>query len=162
MAFKPSYNIMDRDTHNALVNAFKTGGIGYTDDDGTVHKISEDYAGEGGGGSDDNFSNYDIVLQLNSVEGDITSITAMKGTLAEIKEKIESGKFIYPFVYISDDNGYTTTCISEASWCLSDGELADFFIDSIGAISSKVISSNHVVGAYVLHIIFDGEEWIID
>lgn len=43
MAFKPSYNIMDRDTHNALVNAFKTGGIGYTDDDGTVHKLADDY-----------------------------------------------------------------------------------------------------------------------
>lgn len=51
MAFKPSYNIMDRDTHNALVNAFQTGGIAYTDDDGTVHKIADDYVNSGGGGS---------------------------------------------------------------------------------------------------------------
>ena len=50
MAFKPSYNIMDRDTHNALVNAFQTGGIGYTDDDGSVHKIADDYVSGGGGG----------------------------------------------------------------------------------------------------------------
>lgn len=52
MAFKPSYNIMDRDTHNALVNAFQTGGIAYTDDDGTVHKIADDYVNASGGGSD--------------------------------------------------------------------------------------------------------------
>ena len=51
MAFKPSYNIMDRDTHNALVNAFQTGGIAYTDDDGTVHKIADDYVNSGGGSS---------------------------------------------------------------------------------------------------------------
>ncbi len=49
MAFKPSYNIMDRDTHNTLVNAFKTGGIAYTDDDGTVHKIADDYINASGG-----------------------------------------------------------------------------------------------------------------
>ena len=53
MAFEPSYNLLDKDTHNTLVEALKSGGIGYTEADGTVHKISGDYVeGGGGGGSD--------------------------------------------------------------------------------------------------------------
>ena len=50
MAFEPSYNILDKDTHNMVVEAFKSGGIGYTEADGTVHKISDTYASGGGGG----------------------------------------------------------------------------------------------------------------
>lgn len=43
MAFTPSNNILDKDTHNMLVKSFVNGGIGYTEVDGTVHKISGDY-----------------------------------------------------------------------------------------------------------------------
>ena len=50
MAFKPSNNLLDKDTHNMLVEALKTGGIGYTEADGTVHKISDTYGGGGTGG----------------------------------------------------------------------------------------------------------------
>lgn len=47
MAFIPSNNILDKDTHNMLVKSFVNGGIGYTEDDGTVHKISGDYVESG-------------------------------------------------------------------------------------------------------------------
>lgn len=56
MAFTPSYNILDKDTHNTLVDALKSGGIGYTEADGTVHKISGDYVEGGGSGSNSPFA----------------------------------------------------------------------------------------------------------
>ena len=83
MAFKPSYNIMDRDTHNALVNAFKTGGIGYTDDDGSVHKIADDYVSGGGGGGS--------IFYVEIVQGD--TITLNK-TFNEIKAAYDANSLI--------------------------------------------------------------------
>ena len=82
MAFEPSYNILDKDTHNTLVEALKSGGIGYTEADGTVHKISGDYVEGGGGGSSlPEVSADDNGDVLTVVEGEWAKAAPSGGTL---------------------------------------------------------------------------------
>ena len=78
MAFIPSNNILDKDTHNMLVKSFVNGGIGYTEDDGTVHKISGDYV-EGGGSSLPEVSADDNGDVLTVVEGEWAKATPSGG-----------------------------------------------------------------------------------
>lgn len=96
MAFEPSYNILDKDTHNTLVDALKSGGIGYTEADGTVHKISDTYASGGGSSlpevtSDDN--------------GDV--LTVVEGAWA--KAAPSGGAMLVTLTYdtVADDGTYT-------------------------------------------------------
>ena len=87
MAFIPSNNILDKDTHNMLVKSFVDGGIGYTEDDGTVHKISGDYVeggGSGGGGA--------FIVTLTAIP-DSDEYTADK-TFAETKTAYDGGSVI--------------------------------------------------------------------
>lgn len=84
MAFSPSNNILDKDTHNMLVKSFVNGGIGYTEDDGTVHKISSDYV-EGGGGGGGAF-----YVTFGGTESKPTS----DKTFAETKAAYDEGKVI--------------------------------------------------------------------
>lgn len=116
MAFKPSYNIMDRDTHNALVNAFKTGGIAYTDDDGTVHKISDDYVNASGGGSDlpevtsadagkvlavnasGEWAAESVYFRINDNEG------VLDKTADEIDSALRAGKYVFIVCVLSDSS----------------------------------------------------------
>lgn len=46
---KVSYNVVDKNTHDILVDAILDGGIGYTGKSGEVHQIDEKYGGGGGG-----------------------------------------------------------------------------------------------------------------
>lgn len=116
MAFNPSYNILDKDTHNTLVEALKSGGIGYTEADGTVHKISGDYVEGGGGGSslpevsaDDNGDvltvvsgewakatpsggiSYDAVIHGTSQDGVTFTYTLASGSFSAVYNKINTG-----------------------------------------------------------------------
>lgn len=47
--------IADRPTRDKILGAATTGGLGYTDADGTVHKIDSDYIEGGGGGGGGTF-----------------------------------------------------------------------------------------------------------
>ena len=122
MAFEPSYNLLDKDTHNTLVEALKSGGIGYTEADGTVHKISGDYVeGGGGGGSDlpevsaaDNGDvltvvegewakatpsgggGFDAIIKGEQVD-DAWVYTLLSGTYSAVKSKLATG---IPYVLI--------------------------------------------------------------
>ena len=115
MAFNPSYNILDKDTHNTLVEALKSGGIGYTEADGTVHKISDTYASGGGGGSslpevsaDDNGDvltvvegewakaapsggGYDAIINFSVDDGGNITATLVEGTFADVTAKMMDG-----------------------------------------------------------------------
>ena len=126
MAFKPSYNIMDRDTHNALVNAFQTGGIAYTDDDGTVHKIADDYVNASGGGSDLPVvteadagkvlavnasgewaaeSPYDFIVHIQLAEGNFSSATSdYMAPISYFKNKIDNHKPITGIAYATESD----------------------------------------------------------
>ena len=112
MAFKPSYNIMDRDTHNALVNAFKTGGIAYTDDDGTVHKIADDYINGGGGGSSSGGTmKATIDMTVDAGTGE-TSFGTCSKTGTELAEAITSGELPYLIISIYIASTLTANMIS--------------------------------------------------
>ena len=77
MAFIPSNNILDKDTHNILVKSFVNGGIGYTEDDGTVHKISGDYVESGSSLPDVSADDNGDVLTV--VEGEWAKATPSGG-----------------------------------------------------------------------------------
>lgn len=139
MAFKPSYNIMDRDTHNALVNAFKTGGIAYTDDDGTVHKIADDYInGGGGGGGGAMKATADMIVDAGT--GDISFGTCSK-TGTELANAIEGG--IIPYLVLSMYAGETLLAISvcyAASYQTSEeGYITSFLLYDSSTASNKII-----------------------
>lgn len=93
MAFNPSYNILDKDTHNTLVEALKSGGIGYTEADGTVHKISDTYASGGGGGTGGGF---DAIIKGEQVD-EAWVYTLLSGTYSAVKAKLATG---IPYVLI--------------------------------------------------------------
>lgn len=87
MAFEPSYNLLDKDTHNMVVEAFKSGGIGYTEADGTVHKISGDYVEGGGGGSS--------LPEVSAADnGDV--LTVVEGAWAKAAPSGGGGVFMTP------------------------------------------------------------------
>ena len=92
MAFTPSYNILDKDTHNTLVEALKSGGIGYTEADGTVHKISDTYASGGGGTG----GGLDAIIKGEQVD-DAWVYTLLSGTYSAVKAKLATG---IPYVLI--------------------------------------------------------------
>lgn len=130
MAFTPSYNILDKDTHSTLVEALKSGGIGYTEADGTVHKISDTYASGGGSSlpevtSDDNGDVLTVVsgewakaapsganiaevyfIGTPARDGDLdpTGATAYGATFAEVKTAIQSSTAIKAYI-ITDYSG---------------------------------------------------------
>lgn len=90
MAFTPSYNILDKDTHNALVEALKSGGIGYTEADGTVHKISDTYASGGGGGTGGG-GGFDAVIKSEQDENEDWVYTLLEGSYSAVKAKLSTG-----------------------------------------------------------------------
>ena len=106
MAFKPSYNIMDRDTHNALVNAFQTGGIAYTDDDGTVHKISDDYVNASGGS--------DLPSVTEADAGKVLAVNASGEWAAE-------NKLVQ--LIIDPDTSYSNLTVREVIQAFIDGSI---------------------------------------
>ena len=100
MAFKASYNLLDKDTHNHLVDAFNTGGIGYTEADGTVHKISGDYVEGGSGGG------YDAVIVISQGSGGTYTAEATSGSYSELSAKMASGEHVSIAVYSYGEDTY--------------------------------------------------------
>ncbi len=84
MAFEPSYNILDKDTHNMVVEAFKSGGIGYTDADGTVHKISGEYVAGGAGGEYNAVLKATITIDAETYEHTTVEWVAEEGTFENV------------------------------------------------------------------------------
>ena len=129
MAFNPSYNILDKDTHNTLVEALKSGGIGYTEADGPVHKISDTYGGGGGSSlpevtSDDNGdvltvvsgewakaapsggggSGFDAVIKSEQDENEDWVYTLLEGSYSTAKAKLSTGvPVVLIGTYISEE-----------------------------------------------------------
>ena len=151
MAFKPSYNIMDRDTHNALVNAFRTGGIAYTDDDGTVHKIADDYINSGGGSSLPSVTSADAgkVLAVNdsgewAAEDIIFKIIENAGTLdkkaSEIDSALRAGKYVF-ILWQSADNA-TIGHYPVIECAIDDGSYYIYAYSTEGGLTYIAASAN--------------------
>ena len=149
MAFKPSYNIMDRDTHNALVNAFQTGGIAYTDDDGTVHKIADDYINGGGGGD----AGYDVIIKVNTTEGDFVNLEVIKDSDDVEASFITDPSSVKAFVYNTDTDvpGGIMPCFASAF--SYDGNSLSLYA------YNNYVSGNRLIGYSFVKV--DGE-WVLD
>ena len=142
MAFTPSYNILDKDTHNTLVDALKSGGIGYTEADGTVHKISDTYASGGGSSlpevsADDNGDvltvvegawakaapsggggGFDFAIETTRDGMGGVTFTLKSGTYTQIRAKILVGQFVCGIIYLAspiNDSGETGMEYSQMS-----------------------------------------------
>lgn len=80
--------VADRTVREALLNAAKTGGIGYTEADGTVHKISDTYGGGGGG--------YDLLFVYaknpEDYDGvDLSKLSIKEGSFEAVEAKLANG-----------------------------------------------------------------------
>lgn len=72
--------IADKPTRDKILGAAATGGLGYTDADGTVHKIDSDYI-EGGGGGGASVCDIEEITKSETVEW---TVSAKDGVYADV------------------------------------------------------------------------------
>ena len=148
MAFTPSYNILDKDTHNTLVEALKSGGIGYTEADGTVHKISDTYA-SGSGSSLPEVSADDNGDVLTVVSGEWAKAAPSGGGGSESADFTDIDTTV-TVTWGDDGHGeyYTTSEIPLATGWEYDTTTYDGIYPTVGIISITVNNEEHTFYPY--------------